>query len=391
MELKEQLARMAPELIALRRQFHQHPELGFGEYRTQEKIMAYLGNLGIRSYKIAKTGVAGVLKGAHPGRTLLLRSDMDALPVEEQTGLTFASDQHGIMHACGHDGHMAMLLTAARILCGLKDEITGNILLAFQPNEEDAGAHVMIEEGILNRPKVDAAFGCHLWSQLDTGRIDICEGPVMAASHYFTLTVKGRGGHAGFVHESVDPLFVASSIIQAVQVIQTREINALYPMVIMFTRIQGGSNPVTVPETVLLQGSIRFLYDGGEEILRKFEKMATDICHTHGATCTLEFKTGNHMLVNDPVMTRVVREASSQALGTSGQVTAGIRTMAGEDFSEFARQVPSAYAFIGSRNMKKHTHYPHHHPRFDIDEDALLVGTELYIRTALVFLKEDIQ
>ena len=386
MTFKKQLEKLYSELIALRRDFHRHPELGFKEFRTQEKIIAYLESIGIEAGKIAGTGVVGVLSGEKSGRTLLLRSDMDALPVQEETDLAFKSIHKGVMHACGHDGHMAMLLVAARLLAERKAQIHGKIVFAFQPNEEDAGAYKMMEEGILENPQVHAAFGCHLWNQLDTGIIDISDGPIMAASHYFTLVIRGRGGHAGFAHASVDPIFVSSHLIQAAQAIQTREIDALHPTVVMFTRIQGGANTTTIPEEVLLQGSIRFLYDGGDEVIQKFERMVKNVCHLHGAACDLTFTIGNHILSNDRAMAGLAREAASQILTDHGQVTAGIKTMAGEDFSEFADKVPAAFAFVGARDMSKKNNYPHHHPKFDIAEEALVTGTALYARVALDYL-----
>lgn len=388
MDFKKQLQKLMPELIALRRDFHTYPELGFKEFRTQKKIIAYLENIDIEAKEIATTGVVGVLSGKRKGRTILIRSDMDALPVQEETGLKFQSRNKGVMHACGHDGHMAMLLVAAKLLVKQKKDISGKIIFAFQPNEEDAGAYKMIQEGVLLKNKVDAAFGCHLWNQLETGCIDISDGPIMAASHYFSIVIRGRGGHAGLAHESIDPIFVASQIIQAVQAIQTRQINALQPAVIIFTHIQGGANSTTIPEEVLLQGSIRFLYSDGEEMIKKFDRMVKDICHIHGATCDLRFKTGNHILSNDPAMASLVRHTAHRILNEKKYVTADIKTMAGEDFSEFAHKVPSAFAFVGAKKKLNEDSYPHHHPKFDIEEKALVLGTELYYRVAIAYLKE---
>jgi amidohydrolase len=390
MNLKRELEKLKPELIALRRDFHQYPELGFKEFRTQKKIIAYLNNLDIQTKKIAKTGVVGVLSGKRKGRTLLMRSDMDALPVQEETSLAYRSRNKGVMHACGHDGHMAMLLIAAKLLGNQKKEISGKIIFAFQPNEEDAGAYKMIEEGILEKNEVNAAFGCHLWNQLETGYIDISDGPIMAASHYFSLVIKGRGGHAGFAHESVDPIFVASQVIQGVQAIQTRQINALHPAVIMFTHIKGGANSTTIPEEVLLQGSIRFLSHDGEEMISKFDHIVKDICHMHDADCNLEFKIGNHMLSNDSAMAGLVRHTAHSILKRKDYVTAGIKTMAGEDFSEFANSVPSAFAFVGAKKVLNKNSYPHHHPKFDIEEEALIIGTELYYSVAMKYLREEV-
>lgn len=390
MAIHSQIQMQMPEIIRLRRDFHQHPELGFREFRTQERIMAYLDGLGLKPEKMAGTGVKAVLAGRNPGRTILLRSDMDALPVTEQTGLEFASVYPGVMHACGHDGHMAMLLGAAACLVRAAREFDGQVVFCFQPNEEEAGAYRMIEAGVLENPTVDAAFGCHLWSLIDSGNIDVRPGPVMAASHYFFLTVRGDGGHAGFAHESVDPVFVSTQIIQAVQVIQTRQTDALDPAVIMFTRVEGGSSPTIIPDSVRLEGSIRFLYEGGTAVIHRFESMVRDICRMFGATYDLEFRVGNHLLSNDGRMTARVR-AAAEKICAPGRVQSATRTMAGEDFSEFARRVPAAYAFIGSRNDTGKTGFPHHHPRFDIDEDVLETGTCLYAGTALAFLGKDEQ
>jgi amidohydrolase len=388
MQIKQRLLELEPDLIALRRDFHAHPELGFREFRTQAVIKDYLGDVGIPVEDVAGTGVLGTLHGGKAGKTILLRADMDALPIEEETDLHYRSVNAGVMHACGHDGHMAMLLVAARVMRDMVDRIPGNVKFAFQPNEEDAGAVQMIASGIMDNPTVDAAFGCHLWSQADTGTIDIRPGPVMAASHYFNLTVKGRGGHAGFAYQSIDPILVAAQIVQAVQAIQTREVDALCPAVIMFTTMRAGANSTTVPENATLGGSIRFLYPGGADLLTRFERIVKCTCEAHRAGYTLEFETGNDLLSNDGVMTRIAREAAVDVLDDDRRVTGGIRTMAGEDFAAFAAAVPAAFAFIGIHNPKNGVVFPHHHPRFTIDEDALAIGAELYVRTALRFLGE---
>ncbi len=391
MDIKKTVESLNQELIDLRRDFHRHPELGFQEYRTQEKVIEYLSSCGLGNVsKTAGTGVVALLEGDKPGKTVLLRSDMDALPVEEETGLSFASEEKGKMHACGHDGHLAMLLVAAKVLTGMRKEIAGNVKFVFQPNEEDAGAFKMIEEGVMENPKVDAAFGVHLWSQIPSGTIDIVDGPQMAASHYFYLTIKGKGGHAGFVHESIDPIYAATNIVQAVQAVQTREINALNPAVIMFTEFHSGSNMTIVPERVQIKGSIRFLYQGGEEILERFERIIAHTCQAHRVGYELEFKVGNHLLSNDSDAAALVRSAAESALGDPSKITANIRTMAGEDFSDFLNKTPGAFTFIGVNNPAAGSDYPHHHPKFTIDEEVLPIGVELHVRTALRFLDHDI-
>ena len=312
---------------------------------------------------------------------------MDALPVQEETGLDFASEIPGIMHACGHDGHMAMLLIAARVLFENRDRIRGNIRLVFQPNEEEAGAFRMIEDGVMANPAVDAAFGIHLWSQVPSGSVDIVPGPQMAASHYFFLTIKGKGGHAGFAHESVDPIYAATQIIQGVQAIQTRETDALNPLVIMFTQFHAGTNMTIIPETVELKGSIRFLYQGGEQALDRFSQLVSQLCQALRVDHDLKFETGNRLLANDPDITEKVRTAAAMVVDDPSKITSKIRTMAGEDFSEYLRHAPGAFAFLGSCNPQAFSHYPHHHPRFTIDEAVLPKGVELHVRAALALLE----
>jgi amidohydrolase len=381
--IKERIAELKDELITLRRTFHEHPELGFEEWWTQEQVMTYLTDIGLDPKPIAGTGVVALLEGGKPGRTVLLRSDMDALPVTEETGLPFASKEKGKMHACGHDGHMAMLLVAAKVLTEMKDEIAGTIKFVFQPNEEDAGAYKLVDEGVMENPKVDAAFGIHLWSQVPSGMIDTVDGPQMAASHYFYLTIKGKGGHAGFAHESIDPIFVATNIVQSVQAVQTREIDALNPAVIMFTEFHAGSNTTIVPDKVEIKGSIRFLYEEGPELFERFERIIAHTCEAHRVTYDLSFKVGNNLLSNDPAVAATVREVAGEILGDPTKVTEKIRTMAGEDYSDYLQHAPGAFAFVGIANPDARSDFPHHHPKFTIDEAILPVGTELHVKTAL--------
>ncbi|MDX2480643.1 MAG: amidohydrolase [Desulfuromusa sp.] len=386
MEIKKQIKACIEELSFLYRDFHAHPELGFQEFRSQKKILTYLTGLGLKPHKIALTGVVAVLEGTKPGPTILLRTDMDAIPVTEETGLPHTSQNPGVMHACGHDGHMSMLMVAAKILTSMRGEISGTIKFLFQPNEEDAGAWKVVEEGIMNSPKVDSVFGIHLWSQCPIGQIDIVDGPQMAASYYFNLKIKGRGGHAGFAHESTDPVFIASLIMQAVQGIQTREVNALDPVVIMFTQMNAGTSTTIVPELAELKGSIRFLYAEGETLFERFEQVISHICAAYGAGYELELNKGNALLENHPGMAAVARTAAAEVVGPE-QVTTKIRTMAGEDFSDYLAHARGAFAFVGFNNPEKKTDYPHHHPKFAIDEDALAIGAELHVRAALKMLE----
>lgn len=387
MNVKGEINRNLDELIQLRRYFHTYPELGFREFNTSEHISNYLEQIGLEvKTGFAGTGVTGLLRGNKNGRTLLIRSDMDALPITEDTGLSFSSKNDGVMHACGHDGHMAMLLVAAKILSYHKDEITGNIKFVFQPNEEDAGAEKMIADGAMEDPEVDAAMGIHLWSQLSTGNIGINPGPLMAASHYFYLTIRGKGGHAGMPHKAIDPIIAASKIIESVQLLQTRELDCLEEStVIMFCNIHGGTSPIVVPEQVELQGSIRFLHDHGEMVEKRFEEIISHVCSMTHTEYELEIVVGNRLLSNDPEMTDLVMEEARKIVGQD-RICTNMKMMVGEDFAEFARKVKSAFYFIGTGNPQKRSTYSHHHPKFTIDEDSLPLGVEFHIATALSYL-----
>jgi amidohydrolase len=387
LNIKGEIYREKENLVKLRRHFHTYPELGFNEFRTSETIATCLGEAGLEVKRgFAVTGVTGLLRGSEKGKTLLIRSDMDALPIQEQTGLPFASQNEGVMHACGHDGHMSMLLTTARILARHREEIKGNILFLFQPNEENAGAERMISEGALSGHNVDAALGLHLWSPVPTGKVGINPGPMMAASHYFYLTIKGRGGHAGMPHKAVDPIEAASRIIESVQHLQTREFDCLEePTVIMFCNIHGGTSPIVVPEKVELQGSIRFLHERGDHVERRFEEIVSRVCQMTGTEYELEIVIGNRLLSNDPGMTDLVVKEASKIVGREN-ICPDMRMMVGEDFAEFARTVKSAFYFLGTGNPEKGSDLSHHHPRFTIDEDSLPLGVELHISTALSYL-----
>jgi amidohydrolase len=291
------------------------------------------------------------------------------------------------MHACGHDAHTAILLIAAKILTDYRKEIKGNIKFIFQPNEEvEGGAETMVKEGILENPHVDAALGLHLWSPINTGKIGIVSGPIMASSYYFILKVKGRGGHGGAPHTSVDPVICAANIIQTIQILQTREIDALKPTVITFCKINCGSSNIIIPNEISLEGSIRCLYQGSEEVRKRFEQIIKSICKTHRATYELKFKCGNRLLSNDVGMTELVKSVAGEVIGTGNIQTSNIRMLIGEDFAEFALKVPSAFYFVGTGNKEKNTDYPHHNSRFNIDEDSLLIGVEMHIRTVLKYL-----
>ena len=388
MEIQEWVRNLRDELIKLRRDFHMHPELAFEEERTSEIIAAYLENLGLEVKRgVAKTGVVGLLRGNRAGSTILLRADMDALPIEEENEVSYRSLNKGKMHACGHDGHTAMLLIAAKVLSQHKDEINGNIKFLFQPAEETGGAiRLIIDEGVLEEPHVDGALGLHLSTQLESGKVGIVDGAMMAGDDEFKLTIEGEAGHTGSPQQAIDPIIAAADVITGVQIIQTREIDAVRePTVIVFGKIEGGTAAHIIPKKVELQGTIRYLYRGGEEDVKRFERIIAGICRAHRTKYKLKFTVKIPIVDNDPKLAELVRMAAKR-LTPSTEVVSDVRTTMADDFSELGQKVPSAYYFIGTRNKEKGTDYPHHHPRFNIDEDTLPIGAEMHVRTALLYL-----
>ncbi len=392
MNIKKKILSLKDELIELRRDFHKYPELGFEEHRTSEIVANYLEGCGLDVKRgIAKTGVVALLKGNAQGPTLLLRADMDALPIQEENEISYKSINNGVMHACGHDGHTAMLLVAAKILSGYREKIKGNIKFVFQPNEEVGGAKVMVEEGILEDPQVDAAMGLHLWTPIESGKIGVTNGPITATLDVFNLKIKGKGGHTGYPEKAVDPIIASANIIQTIQTIQTREISTLKPTIIMFTKIKSGVKSNIIPGEVSLEGTIRYFYKEGvkneEKLKKSFERIVEAICKAYRTKYKLKFYNENQSVINDLNMTRLVRSTAEKVLGNIDRIIPYMST-AGEDFSEFAERVPSVFYFVGAGNKEKKSCYPHHNPRFNIDEDAMLIGVEMHVRSALEFFNK---
>jgi amidohydrolase len=389
MDIKQIVATIADELVEMRRDFHAYPELGFEEHRTARVVEAYLQCLGIPTKRMAKTGVVGMIEGKFSGPVLMLRADLDALPVSEENEVDYCSKHKNVMHACGHDAHIAMLLGAAKILSGMRHNLAGSIKLVFQPNEEIAGALQMIEEGVLDDPPVNAAMGIHIWTPIPSGMIGVSAGAVMAGLEIFKITVKGSGGHTGSPETASDPIIAAADLVGAAQRIQTREISLLKPTVLMFGSISGGTKANIIPDTVTLEGSIRTLYaDCGEhKPMERLKRIAQQVCSTHGCSCQVEWYRENIPLINDPELTQLAVSTASATLGDCSKVVP-FGCMASEDFSEFSARVPGVFVFLGSGNEAKGCHYPHHNPRFNIDEDTLPDGVEMYVRFALSFLSE---
>ncbi len=389
--IQNQINELKQEIIDLRRYFHMFPELGFQEFETAKKVETYLETIGLKPERMAKTGVTALLDSGNPGQCLMLRADMDALPVTEENKVNYKSKNDGIMHACGHDTHMAMLLVAAKILMKNRSSFQGTIKFVFQPNEEIAGAVDMIDQGVLENPKVDAAMAIHIWSLIPSGRVSITPGVVMGGLDVFNMKIKGRGGHTGYPHEAIDPVITAADIIQNVQTIQTREMDAQKPVIIMFGRINGGTKANIIPEQVELEGTIRFLHtadrDSPKNPTKKFIRICKSICETHQCSCDIEIEHENIPLINDENMVTLAKKTAVDVFGTP-DIIDHARYIAGEDFSEFSSIVPGVLTFLGCANPDKKTDIPHHNPKFNIDEDVLTKGVELHVKAALNYLNK---
>ncbi len=386
--IQRRLQELTEEVIGLRRDFHMHPELGFAEVETAGKIEAYLMGIGYTTERIAGTGVVAVLDSGRPGPCLMLRADMDALPITEANDLPYKSVHEGVMHACGHDAHMAMLLVAAKVLMEMREKLHGKVKLVFQPDEEIAGAIKMVEAGVLETPKVDAVSGIHIWSMIPSGRISVTPGVVMGGLDVFTVTVKGKGGHTGYPHEAIDPVLPAASIIQSVQAVQTREMDAQQPTIIMFGKLTAGNKSNIIPEEVRLEGTIRFLNavdpDDPQNPTNRFIRICESICEAHRCTCEIDIVHENIPLVNDGKMVELAQAVAADVLGSPEFIDQS-RYIASEDFSEYSSRVPGVFTFLGCASKEKFTDFPHHNPRFNIDEAVLIKGAELHVKSALKF------
>lgn len=392
-DVKKAVHELETELIALRRDFHTYPELGYQEINTSKKVCGYLTALGLEDIKtVTGTGITAILRGTGgAGKTLLLRADMDALPVEEKTGLDFASQNPGVMHACGHDGHIAIQLIVAKVLSAHRDAFRGQIKFLFQPNEEEAGALNMINAGVLETPHVDAALALHLWSPIKTGRIGLSEGPILGTTEEFELEIIGHSGHTATPHTGRDAILGACSVVQAMQCLGTREFDPLLPIAVMFGRIQGGTARNIVTDRVKLGGTIRFLFPdeayNKPKVLSAFERVIQGQCQSLGLEYELRYIPSNPSLVNNPALVAIVKEAAAETYNTRDNVDA-FRSLAGEDFAEFSQRVPSVMTWVGIADSAKHSNFPHHHCQFDIDESMLAKGAELQIRSALRYLNQ---
>ncbi len=377
-------ARLFEDAVATRRDIHKHPELGFHEQRTSRIVEERVRALGLEVHTgLATTGVVAILRGKRPGRTIMLRADMDALPMPEENDVPYRSTVAGVAHACGHDGHVAILLAAAEFAAGVRDEIAGTVVFCFQPAEEGGGgARVMVEEGVIERFGVERAYGLHLTSLLPTGFTAFRAGPLMASSDEIDITVHGAGGHAALPHTSVDPILVASNVVAGLHHIVSRQIDPVEPAVVSICSFHAGTTSNVIPDDATLQGTVRTFSEAlRPHIGDRIRRVVAGVCDASGASFDLAYKPGFPVTVNDAEQTAYVRELAVRTLGEARVLTSP-QVMGSEDFSYFAQRVPACFFFLGSRGDER-TGYPNHHSRFDIDERALEAGIQMMATLAV--------
>ena len=370
------------QLVGWRRDFHANPELAYTETRTSNIVADHLDKLGYEVRRnVGKTGVTGVLRGSGAGKTLMLRADMDCLPIREENVVPYASRQLGRMHACGHDGHTAVLMMVASKLAAGNRNFKGNVKLVFQPAEEGGnGAVAMIEDGALQNPKVDHAIGLHVYNNLPVGKVGLSPGPIMAGIDEFGLTIVGTGGHAAAPHQTVDPIVVAAQTIVALQTIVSRNVDPIKSAVITVGALHAGEAFNVIASTAEMKGTVRF-FDSqlGENLPAWIERVIRGTTEAMGATYKLDYKRLAPPVINDSAMAEFIRDVSVEVVGDS-QVNFNERLMGSEDMAYFLNEVPGCFFFVGSANAERGLTHPHHSSRFDFDEAALETGVKIFLR-----------
>lgn len=390
-QLKADAATLAPQLVTWRRDFHMHPEMGFQEVRTAGIVAEHLRNLGLEvSTGIGKTGVVALVEADGTpldAPTVMLRFDMDALPIHEQTNLPFRSQNQGVMHACGHDGHTAIGMGVAQLLTQYRQALPGRVKLVFQPAEEAlGGALAMINDGVLNDPKPAAAFGLHLWSRLPLNHVVVQSGPLWAAADGFDLVVHGKGGHGAMPHETVDAIYIASEIVVALQSIVARNLSPSDTGVISVGTFASGMASNVIASEATLTGTVRsFVPEVRALLFRRIEEVAKGICQAHGATCSFTPRWGCPATINSEAGTVVMQRVATNVVGPE-QVIQIPPMMVGEDMAEFLNRAPGCFVLVGAADPAGPELSPHHNPTFDFDERMLPTGVALLAGAALTYL-----
>jgi amidohydrolase len=381
--------KILPDITRIRRRLHQNPELAFQEIETGRFIAAELVKLGIKVKRgVGKTGVVGLLNGNAEAGVVGLRADMDALPISEESGVGFASRNRGVMHACGHDSHMAMLLGAAKILSQLRDELPGTVKFIFQPSEEKnpGGAPSMIRDGVLADPKVDAIFGQHITTDLPVGKLGFRAGPLMASADEIYITVLGRGGHGAKPHEAIDPVFISAQLILALQAVISRMKDPLEPSVLTIGSIHGGTATNIIPDSVRLSGTLRTMNESWrKKALALITKTAVECARGLGGKCEVEISNGYPVLLNSEAETALASETAARLFGRGAALRVPPQ-MGAEDFSYFLQEVPGSFWWVGAGNKEIGATASIHSSRFKIDEAAMVFGSAQLASVAMEYL-----
>ncbi|MGP1373648.1 MAG: M20 family metallopeptidase [Almyronema sp.] len=381
--IRLQIRSLQPQLVAWRRRLHQRPELGFQELQTAQFISQKLTKWGIEHQTgVAQTGVVATIAGDRPGPVLAIRADMDALPIQELNEVSYCSQNDGQMHACGHDGHVAIALGTAYYLAQHRDRFAGTVKIIFQPAEEGpGGAKPMIEAGVLQQPEVDAIIGLHLWNNLPLGTIGVRNGPLMAATELFHCTIHGKGGHGAIPHQTIDSVVVGAQVVNAVQTIVSRNVDPLKAAVVTIGEFHAGTALNVIADEARMSGTVRYFDQAYTHFFaQRLEQVIAGICQGYGARYTFDYRPLYPPVINDADMADLVRTVALSVVETPAGVVPECRTMGGEDMAFFLKEVPGCYFFLGAANAAKNLIYPHHHPRFDFDETALGMGVEMFVR-----------
>lgn len=391
MTLLNEAMKIKDETIALRRDIHSHPELGFEEIRTSKIVADTLESLGLKLTRgVAKTGVVGILEGVKKSPVLLLRFDMDALPITEDTGADYASQNPGVMHACGHDSHVAIGLSVAKILSTNRDRLQGTIKFVFQPAEEGAGgAEKMVKEGVLENPKPDYSMGVHVWNDMPVGWYGLTNGPVMAGAEIFTVKITGKGAHGASPHQGIDPVVAAAQIITALQTIPSRNVAPLDSAVVSVCQVHSGTAFNIIPQEATLSGTIRtFKPTVFSKVKERFEKIVMDFAHAFECEAEIKIKKVTYPVINDEDLVDLMTDVVNQ-IDKSGRVDHTLQTMGSEDFSFMMQDIPGCFLMIGSANPEKGLNYGHHHPKFNIDETCFPFAVAILAQGAVEILEKD--
>ncbi len=385
MKVNEKVNEYKEQVIRWRREFHENPELTWQEVRTGNRVAEELEKMGIEVTRMAKTGVVGRLVGQKPGKTVALRADMDALPVAEKTDHPFRSKCDGVMHACGHDGHTAMLLGAAQVLADMKENLEGTVKFIFQPAEEGGlGALRMREEGVMD--DVGAVLGIHLWADIPSGLISLEAGPRMASADKFKVSLKGKSGHGSMPHQGVDAMVAAGAVLTDIQSIVSREVNPLEPAVVSVGTIHGGASWNVICSDVAMEGTTRsFNPSVRAQLLESIGRIVEHTASSYRVDGKLDITSITPPTINDPDVSAICAQSVEKLFGAD-PITRMEKVMGGEDFAYLNEKVPGIMVFVGIRNEEKGITYPHHHEKFDIDEDSLAIGTAVYAQFAVDYL-----